>query len=257
MPFSYNQLKNILALLICLISLQASTQAQFIQSGQIEFEVKTNLRKTMGNSTWAEAMKDKLPKFKVSYYRYDFNNQESVYKFDRWENKESINEMFRQSDERAVWYTNHAQKKVDMRKDVFGTSFQVMDSLPVIEWKLTNENRVIAGYNCRKAVGRIMDSVYVFAFYTDEILIPGGPCSIHGLPGMVLGMTIPRLYASWMATKVTPISNVVLPVPEQAKKSFDRKSANATIVEKTKGWRDDSDPESAKWLQLMLWNVLI
>lgn len=257
MHFTLQQLKNILPLFISILLIKNPVQAQFIQAGQIEFEVKTNLRKTMGNSSWAEAMKDKLPKFKVSFYRFDFNNQESVYKFDRWENKESISEMFRQSDERSVWYTNHSMKQVDMRKDVFGTSFQVVDSLPVIEWKLTNENRVIAGYNCRKAVGRIMDSVYVFAFYTDEILIPGGPCSIHGLPGMVLGMTIPRLYASWMATKVTPMTNVVLSVPEPAKKSFDRKSANTTIVEKTKGWRDDSDPESAKWIQLMLWNVLI
>ncbi len=257
MTSSYHQLKNFLALIISLISVQVNSQAQFIQSGQIEFEVKTNLRKTMGNSTWAEAMKEKLPKFKVAYYRFDFNNQESVYKFDRWENKEAINEMFRQSDERAVWYTNHSIKQLDMRKDVFGTSFQVLDSLPTIEWKLTNENRVIAGYNCRKAVGRIMDSVYVFAFYTDEILIPGGPCSINGLPGMVLGMTIPRLYGSWMATKVTATPNVVVTRPESAKKSFDRKSAGATIDEKTKGWSDDSDPESGKWLQLMLWNVLI
>jgi GLPGLI family protein len=257
MQFSINKLKNTVSLFIALLLMNGNLSAQFIKAGQIEFEVKTNLRKTMGSSTWAEAMKEKLPKFKVAYYRFDFNNQESVYKFDRWENKEAINEMFRQSDERAVWYTNHSQKQVDMRKDVFGTSFQVMDSLPAIEWKLTNENRVIAGYNCRKAVGRIMDSVYVFAFYTDEIIIPGGPCSINGLPGMVLGMTIPRLYGSWMATKVTPMANVVLTRPEPAKKSFDRKSAKTTIVEKTKGWTDDSDPESGKWIQLMLWNVLI
>ena len=72
-----------------------------------------------------------------------------------------------------------------------------------MEWRLTNENRVIAGFNCRKAVAKIFDSVYVFAFYTDEILIPGGPCSINGLPGMILGVTIPRLFTSWIATKVT------------------------------------------------------
>jgi GLPGLI family protein len=36
-----------------------------------------------------------------------------------------------------------------------------------------------------------MEDVYVFAFYTDDITtISGGPCSINGLPGMILGLTI-------------------------------------------------------------------
>jgi GLPGLI family protein len=254
---SHNKYRLQFMAFIALLLFTNFSQAQFIRSGQIEFEVKTNLRKSMGSSTWAEAMKEKLPKYKVAYYQFEFNDQKSVYRFDRWENKEAINDMFRQSDERGVWYTDHAKGMVDMRKDVFGTSFQVLDTLPFIEWKLTNENRVIAGYNCRKAVGKIMDSVYVFAFYTDEMLIPGGPCSIHGLPGMVLGMTIPRLYASWMATKVNTEKAVTISEPEPAKKTFDRKSASSTIIEKTKGWNDESDPESGKWIQLMIWNVLI
>src|SRR5688572_5179859 len=89
-----------------------------------------------------------------------------------------------------------------MQKNVYGSNFNVEDSIPAIQWKLSNENRMIAGFNCRKATGIIMDSVYVFAFFTEEIMIPGGPCSISGLPGMILGLTIPRLYTSYIATKI-------------------------------------------------------
>jgi GLPGLI family protein len=47
-----------------------------------------------------------------------------------------------------------------------------------------------------------MDSVFVVAFYTDEITVPGGPESFTGLPGMILGLVINRIHTSWYATKV-------------------------------------------------------
>ncbi len=47
-----------------------------------------------------------------------------------------------------------------------------------------------------------MDSIYVVAFYTDEILTTGGPESFTGLPGMILGIAIPHEHVSWFATKV-------------------------------------------------------
>jgi GLPGLI family protein len=49
---------------------------------------------------------------------------------------------------------------------------------------------VIAGFNCRRANAMIMDSIYVVAFYTDEILTTGGPESFSGLPGMILGVAL-------------------------------------------------------------------
>jgi GLPGLI family protein len=53
---------------------------------------------------------------------------------------------------------------MNMQKQIAGTNFVIADSIK-IEWKITNENREIAGYNCRKAVGKIMDDVYVLLFY--------------------------------------------------------------------------------------------
>ena len=238
--------------------LTLKTNAQFIEAGQIEFEVKTSLKKTMGSSSWAEMMKDKLPDFKTVYFKYNFSGNKSIYQFDRWENKELIPEMFRQSDEKSVWYTDYNSHQFNMQKEVFGSSFNVKDTLTKIEWKISNENRIIAGYNCRKATGKIMDSVYVFAFYTEEITIPGGPCTINGLPGMILGLTIPRLYSSWIATKVTTNSKEpAITEPSITKNIFNKSSVYKTLVEKTKDWMSSDDPESRKWLDQLIWNVML
>lgn len=134
----------------------------------------------------------------------------------------------------------------------------VEDSIPAIEWRLTNENRVIAGFNCRKATGKIMDSVYVFAFYTEEITIPGGPCSVSGLPGMILGMTIPRMYASWIATKVMVNGvNVSMIKPITAKKYYTAKTLKEIIKERTKDWIREDDPDAAKWMEQLYWSTLL
>jgi len=250
-------MNKIIFFIVLTTLLHINVSAQFVEAGEIEFEVKTNIKKTMGNSSWAEMMKDKLPNFKTNYYTLTFNNNKSLYKFNRWENKEAIPEMFRKSDEQSSWYSDFNEGRMIMQKDVFGSAFNVKDSVIPIKWKLSNENRIIAGYNCRKATGIVMDSVYVFAFYTDEITIPGGPCSINGLPGMILGMTIPRLYSSWIATKVT-IQQPVITEPAPTKNLFNRKTVYATIKEKTKGWMgNDDDPESRKWLDQLIWNLLL
>ncbi len=98
----------------------------------------------------------------------------------------------------------------------------------------------------------------MFAFYTDEITIPGGPCSISGLPGMILGLTIPRLYTSWIATKIM-VNNVTTAdiKPVSSKKSYTMKTLYATINERTKDWVRSDDPDSKKWMEQLLWNILL
>jgi GLPGLI family protein len=144
-----------------------------------------------------------------------------------------------------------------MQKNVYGSNFNIEDSIPKLEWKISNENRVIAGFNCRKAVAKIFDSVYVFAFYTDEILIPGGPCSINGLPGMILGVTIPRLYTSWIATKVSVIGvdeNAIKPAA--VKKIYTMKFLRLTLDDRIKDWSADNDEEQQQ-KNRFVWTILL
>ncbi len=241
-----------------LLIIQVSIAQQlFISKASVEYEVKVNIKKTMGNNSWAEMMKENMPAFKTGYFRLTFSDNKSIYKFDHWD-EVKVPEWMRKSDEENVWYVDHNNRKLNMQKNIYGSNFNVEDSIPVIEWRLTNENRVIAGFNCRKAVGKIMDSVYVFAFYTDEIMISGGPCSINGLPGLVLGLTIPRMYASWIATKVMVNDvNVSLIKPVTAKKYYSHATLKSTLKERTKEWVNEDDLDSKQWIDQLYWNTLL
>ena len=188
-------MKQIVFTSLILVSLGSSAQ-QFISSGQIEFEVRTNNHKTFGDGIWAEMFHDKIPQFSTKYYSFTFDNNKALYKYERQDEKTKL-PFSNNSDEDNIWYSDYNTGIFTDQKFVFDGTYLLIDSLMKIDWKLTpNETREIAGFNCRKATGRIFDSVYVFAFYTDEITISGGPMGIHGLPGMILGLTIPRMYTS-------------------------------------------------------------
>lgn len=235
-----------------------STGQVFISKATIEYEVKTNIKKTMGTGVWDEMMKEAMPTFKTGYYTYTFADNKSIYKFDRWEANMKIPDWYKKSDESNVWYFDFTNHKFNMNKNIAGTDFNINDSMPVIEWHLSNESRLIAGYNCRKAFGKIMDSVYVFAFYSDEITIPGGPCSINGLPGTILGLTIPRMYTSWIATKITfDKVDEKLIVPTTSKKVYTKATFKSMLNEHTKDWFSEDDPDAKKWIEQFYWKQFL
>ena len=215
-------MKSIYLYLTLFVFTTGSFAQQFVDKAVIEYEVNTNLKKTMTNDSWDEMMKENLSDLKISYYTYTFENNKSVFKFDRWSPKTRIPKHEKEADEENTWFFDFTARKMNIQKQIVGTNFVIEDSIPNIEWKITNEHREIAGYNCRKAVGKIFDDVYVFAFYTDDITITGGPCSINGLPGMILGLSIPRLYTSYIATKIdlkSQDSAIIKPIV--AKKTYD------------------------------------
>jgi len=210
---------------------------QFISKGMIEYEVKVNNHKAMGDGTWAEMFKDKIPKLSTSYYKLTFDDEKSIYVFDRKDEKTKAPSFFNQGTEDNIWFNDYRNENFVQLKAVFGETYNLRDSLLKIDWKMTNENREIAGFNCRKAVGKIFDSVYVFAFYTDEITVSGGPMSLHGLPGMIMGITIPRMFCSWVATKLelngVDAKKIVAPTSGKKKKA---KELQETVVKATKDW---------------------
>ncbi len=242
-------------LTISCVSLKAQT---FIDRAVVEYEVRTNVKKTMGNSSWAEMMKNSMPDFKTAYYHLTFDNNKSIYKFHHWQPEAKLPDFLKRGEDENIWYFDHNKGAFSMQKNVVGSNFHIQDSIPQIEWRLTNENRVIAGFNCRKAVGIIMDSIYVFAFYSEEIMLPGGPASINGLPGLVLGLTIPRLYTSWIATKVMVNDvNVSAIQPLAAKKPMTRNALKVNIRERISEWGNADDPDSKFWMDQFVWGAML
>lgn len=253
-------MKSILFILTTLIFATTATAQQFIEKAVVEYEVNTNLKKTMSNDSWDEMMKDNLSDLKISYYTYTFTDNKSIFKFDRWSPKTRIPKYQKDADEENTWYFDFGSNTMMMQKQIAGTNFVISDSIQNIEWKITNENREIAGYNCRKAVGKIMDDVYIFAFYTDEITIPGGPCSIQGLPGLILGLSIPRLYTSFVANKVDlTMTNASEIKPITAKKTYGLLGLKKEFEEKTKDWftYGDDKEENNRRKNNFFWNAFL
>ena len=245
-------MKHIL-LTITLLYCGITHAQQFINSGMIEFEVVVNNHKRMGDDDdfWTRMFKDKTPKLSTSYYNFIFNDNKAVYKYDRKDEKTKM-PWDNGAMEDNTWYNDYAAETYTNYKFVVDNNYLLAGELMKIDWKLSpNENRVIAGFNCRKATGVIFDSVYVFAFYTDEILVSGGPMGISGLPGMILGLTIPRMYTSWVATKLL-LNNVdtrkIVP-PLKGKKK------NAADLEKS--IQVAMDGRGGSWMQQEIWNLFL
>lgn len=135
------------------------------------------------------------------------------------------------------------------QKKIFEELFLVKDSLRKINWKITDEFREVAGFNCRRANALVMDSIYVVAFYTEEIPVSGGPESFTGLPGMILGVALPHDNTTWFATKVTDVS---IPPAKLAPPVKGKPVNNKTLRTTIKAAMDDWGSQSQSILKAAL-----
>lgn len=192
--------KILFAVLIFFTVNYAYAQTQFISKGTIEFEKRINMWADLPER-YAEEMKKTTPEYITNYFNFEFDNNRSIYEPGRASSGKPLALFGMPATENEV-YSDYKTGKYIAQKNVFEKTFLIEDSLRNATWKITNEFREIAGFNCRRASTIIMDSIFVVAFYTDEIIIPGGPESFNGLPGMILGLVINRLHTTWYATKI-------------------------------------------------------
>ncbi len=244
--------KKIILVSAVLTSVLYCSAQQFLDKGMIEYQVTANVQKNMGSGFFDQMRMERLPKFIVSAYTLTFSDDKSIYKFDHWDaGMNSFVRNMSRGAESNIWYYDFNTNRCEIQKNIEGSNLGISDSIPAIQWKLVpNESREIAGFNCRKAQAILFDSVYVFAFYTEEITFPGGPAGFYGLPGTILGVTVPRLYTSWIATKVevTGINESSIRSIGQ-KKALTYKALEKLLTERTNDWFSSSNPEENKELQ--------
>jgi GLPGLI family protein len=232
-------LRNLLLLLLVTSSLLTLAQTQFLVKGKIEFERKINVHKQLDpeeGSEWYKEFISKQPKFFTSYFDLNFNGNKTVYKPGR-ETEPFRNWWLVGPSKENVVIADMETQIINSQKKVFEDIYLLQDTIGKIEWKISEEFRTIAGFECRKAVAIICDSVYVVAFYTDEIAVSGGPESFNGLPGMILGLAIPRLYSTWFATKVELIEPkpTDFAIPSRGKKITDQ-NLQSLLQKSLKDW---------------------
>ena len=230
--------KTVLILLSFVFAFAARSQTQFFPTVKVEFEKTVNVRAQYKDLDlqWYEMIKDRIPTTVISYYDFIGDSSKSLFKPGR---DVSIDPRtwYRAVADKNVVYTDFTKGTTISQKPVFEETFLVEDSVLKIKWKITPDIRNIAGYDCRKAIGLLNDSITVFAFYTDEIMISGGPEGIHGLPGMILGVGIPRLHSTWFATKVEVLDiNMKSVVPATKGKKVNRVTMVTALDKLLKQW---------------------
>ena len=97
-----------------------------------------------------------------------------------------------------------------------------------------------------------MDSVFVVAFFTEQILSTSGPEGFNGLPGMILGVVIPRMHTTWYATKLelTEIKENQLVAPKKGK-PINNNELHKQLKELIKDWYAGRNPNRNIW-QIMI-----
>ena len=211
-------MKNILALLllvstnVTLLNAQTKTETKpaIIFKGKITFERKLNMHKQMDGmlkdrpemASMIDMFKKQLPKYKTDIFEMTFTDKQSIYKPAKDGITESKSMMGNLPSERNIIFNNYETQQTIAEKKVFEKTYLMKDSFKKFEWIIKEDFKTIAGFNCRRAETIIMDSVYVIAYYSDAIIANGGPESFNGLPGMVLGIVMPRLNITYFATQV-------------------------------------------------------
>lgn len=176
------------------------SQTTHYSKGQVVYERKTNVYR-LSEGMWLHDY-FKNSKFSTDTFTLDFDSNHSIFYCKSYnEEEETIGGFsFRiNPDLSSRIYKNHNTDSLIIIRQMQEERIAIIDSFRQIQWKVLDEFRDIAGFRCQKYVGVIFDSVYVTAFVTDQILVSDGPESFAGLPGMVMGLAIPRLFTNWMA----------------------------------------------------------
>ncbi|RRN77536.1 GLPGLI family protein [Pseudoxanthomonas sp. SGD-10] len=235
----------------------AFTQQRFTFQGEIEFEKRINMyafikKALSGNKEQAayleralEQYKTTQPQFKTMKSYLKFSNSFTLFTPEK-EMELPKNNAF--GDLPGIIQINTIQTDLDsktqiIQKAVFEETFLIKDNLRKINWKITDETREIAGFQCRRANALVLDSIYVVAFYTDQIPISGGPETFTGLPGMILGLALPHDHITWFATKVNdmPVAKNTLTPPSKGK-LMSQTEFLTTLQNTFKRWGDFAKP---------------
>ncbi len=236
----------------CLVLIAQTSLAQnvrFPSQGVIAFEKRVNMyalikdqvKKNPTRSYYAQAEEDyqkKNPQFKIMTSSLTFSKNQTLYKPTSEELITNSFFDFESSNQNNIIATNTTSATSVAQKFVFDETYLLIDSTRKINWKITNEIRNIAGYECRRANALIMDSIYVVAFYTDQIPVSGGPETFTGLPGMILGVALPYEHVTWFATGITdvPITDEKqLKAPTKGK-PVNTEQLNSILKAATKDW---------------------
>lgn len=191
-----------------------------ITAGKITFERKTNLYKKFKNDEVKNWIKEE-DKIKIDFFELYFNDSISLFKPQESELRENME----WATSKNTVYQNFNKGTRYIIKNMWGEELHLTDSLFKRQWKITQNTRKIAGYNCRKAVWEANDTTRIYAWFSYDLVPSTGPESFNGLPGTILGIATEDGGVIYFAKKVEVIT------PPAITFSLPKKKKTTTLTE--------------------------
>jgi GLPGLI family protein len=168
-----------------------------LSSAKITYERKTNLYKKYKEHDVEDWMKEE-DKIKIEYFELFISDTCSIFK----PQESDLKEKFSWATAKNTVYQDFNRHTRYMVKTMWGEELHLTDSLFKRQWQITESNRKIAGYACRKAYWQANDSTRIYAWFSYDLVPSTGPESFNGLPGTILGLATEDGGVVYFAKKV-------------------------------------------------------
>lgn len=130
------------------------------------------------------------------------------------------------ADGQGLRYTNLKSREYLYQNEVFRENFLISNSLDSIQWKLTNQSKMINGYKCYKAEtikmvisSKEITSSTIEAWYAPELSLNFGPLGYAGLPGLIIQLNIGNYWTYYMTElDLSSSEPVIIKKPTKGKK---------------------------------------
>jgi GLPGLI family protein len=183
--------KYLLAMFVCA---SLAFISEKIEQGVITYSTKVNMHKRIPAEQ--EDMKKMIPEFSTNQSQLFFNETESLFKpvppdenpFEQGPGIDGprVMRMVLQNET----YLDREEDLITQLKEFMGKKYIIKKESRRLPWKLGDESKEIQGYLCRNAFFTDENEREIMAWYTEEIRIPIGPETYHGLPGLILEVAI-------------------------------------------------------------------
>jgi len=167
--------------------------------GEIVYTTKINLHAELPDNENSEMLKSMIPEFETVQNVLLYTSDESLYKpmsRNELEEEGEIEEEEREikikiemdSPETSI-YTNIREGISVEQRDLMGKMFLITDTLKQSDWKITGEEKTLAGFVCQKAQ-LITDKDTIIVWFTPQVAISTGPNGLGGLPGLIINVSM-------------------------------------------------------------------
>ena len=241
---------NKIMLVVSLLMTTNLVFSQFITSGKIIYERKTNLKKRFGDNPRMKNFVTEENKYRIENFELFFNDTTSVFR--PIEEEEAVDGGWMKflTTRNTVYQNSNSREKFIMM-DLWGSPAYVKDTMDQRSWKITDSKREISGYNCRKAIWQMNDTTRIYAWFAVDIVPSMGPEGFEGLPGAILGLATEDGGVVYFAKEVQAVELPagILTYDDKGKDVYSEEELKAMLMERMGQWVKPKDLESMfSWL---------